>query len=301
MALLFLEHVENIERCAQLRAHHTEELIRYEQMLDALSRLSNQLTKEKINYVFYKTLRPYKSATVDIDTIIFGDVNSYRHAMTTMRNSNYSLLAVGPMSATFWDSRSNIGIDLYDEIAVSALCYMDKDILEGFSRSVKLPNMENIIILAPEADLLAIVAHSIIKEQMYTLSEYYSFINYLESMDTRAFIGLIKETNLTNAVRTHASITALLSRKAYGKIPRELQQILETIGQESFETNRISRAGLGTPHKYHQITLLKSLLEIIKGEKIRRSVAKQIANMLRPSFTSDFLRESIDHVIRETY
>jgi hypothetical protein len=275
--------------------------IEYIRMLDSVSRASQLLGSANIEHAMFKTIRPYKSTTVDIDTVIFGLENDYRTALKTMKESGYRLLAEGPMSATFWDQNAEIGIDIYNEIAVSALCYLDKDKLARFSTSVRLPNNEEACLLAPEADLLAIVAHSIIKEQMFTLSEYYSFINYLGKIEIRTFVDLLRETNLTNAAKTHASITAFLSKVADGEIPKKLQEILEAIGQDNFETSRILTCDLQTPHKYHPITVAKSLLEIAKGKKSRRSIATQIYRMKSPTFTGKFLNALIQHIARETY
>jgi hypothetical protein len=270
-------------------------------MLDAVSRVSQLLESANMRHAMFKTIRPYRSTTVDIDTIIFGNHSDYHRALRTMKNANYVMLAEGPMSATFWDHTANIGIDIYYEIAVSALCYVDKNKLIQFSKTVRLPNDAEASLLEPEADLLSIVAHSIIKEQMYTLSEYYSFINYLEKLRVDVFLDLLKETNLTNAARTHASITGLLFEATHRVTSEKLRRIVETLGQDDFETSRILRHDLQTPHKYHPITVGKSLLEIAKGKKSRTSIAMQLYRMTNPTFTGKFLNALLQHVTRETY
>jgi hypothetical protein len=270
-------------------------------MLDAVSRVSTCLRNAGIEHALFKTIRPYPSTTVDIDSIIFGNIRNYRDALRTMKDADYPMLAEGPMSATFWDPIAKIGIDIYNEIAVSALCYIDKGKFARFSSQIRLADNKNANLLAPEADLLAIVAHSIIKEQMYTLSEYYSFINYLEKMETSTFVNLVKETNLTNAAKTHASITALLFQATHGQTPKKLLDILEAVGRDNFETNRILVHDLETPHKYHPMTIARSLLEITKGKKPRTSIALQIYKMMNPTFTGEFLKALFQHFIRETY
>jgi hypothetical protein len=282
----------------ELAAHEQE---KYLKMLNAVSDVSHLLERANIRHAMFKTIRPYRSTTVDIDTIVFGNHGDYCRSLETLKNSNYVMLAHGPMSATFWDNTANIGIDIYDEIAVSGLCYIDKNKLTLFSRTMKLANRAEASLLAPEADLLAIVAHSIIKEQMYTLSEYYSFIKYLGKLKVDVFLDLLKETNLTNAARTHASITALLFNATHRGTSEKLHRIVETLGQDDFETSRILRRDLQTPHKYHPITLGKSLLEIAKGKKSRTSIAMQLYKMTDPTFTSKFLYALLQHVTRETY
>jgi hypothetical protein len=297
----FLEKFACTDKFPDLRRLSDREQTAYLEMLSAVHRISKRLADANISHAVFKTIRPYRSTTVDIDTIIFGNENEYWKALGIMKGGNYPMLAYGPMSATFWDPQADLGIDLYNEIAVSALCYMDKDQLMGFSKTTALPNGENANLMKPEADLLTIVAHSIIKEQMYTLSEYYSFVKYLEKIDTNEFVDLVSKTNLKNPAKTHTSITALLFRATYGKTSKKLQDILEAIGRDDFELSRIVKNDLQTPHKYHPLTLGKALLEIAKGKKSRVSFALQIYSMASPRFTSKFLRATLQHMVRETY
>jgi len=301
MPTSFLEKIAGLRGFEAFSRLFDREQVTYISMLDAVSEVSDCLSKANVDHAIFKTIRPYKSTTVDIDTVIFGDKDDYLKSMKAMKAANYQMLADGPMSATFWDKKADIGVDLYNEIAVSALCYIDKERLATFAQKIWLPNGRNANLLAPEADLLAIVAHSIIKEQMYTLSEYYSFAKYLESIDTTRFIDLVRKSNLTNAVKTHASITAMLLRATRGKIPKKLEVILGDFGRDNFELSRIMRNSLRTPHKYHPITVGKSLLEITKSQKPRSSIALQIYSMTSPSFTKKFLKALLQHVTRETY
>jgi len=301
MRTSFLEKFACAEKFPNLRELYWYEETLYLKMLKAVSKVSKILTSADSNHAIFKTVRPYKSTTVDIDTVIFGDKGAYNKALNILKNAKYALLAKGPLSATFWDSNADIGIDVYDEIGVSALCYLDKNCLTRFERMVELPNGENARLLGPEADLLTIVAHSIIKEQMYTLSEYYSFVKYLEIIDEKTFLDLLRETNLMNAGRIHGSITALIFEAVHGKISSKLQNILGELGQDNFETSRMQRRDLESPYKYHPITVSKSLLEIAKGKKTRSSAALQLKRMTNPSFTSRFLKDLLQHLARETY
>jgi hypothetical protein len=301
MPTCFLERISASHGFQRFKELFTQEQAAYLDMLDAVSRVSICLAGAKINHATFKTIRPYRSTTVDIDTVIFGSQIDYRNAIKTMKDAGYPILAEGPMSATFRDAEANIGIDIYNEIAVSALCYLEKEKLATFVSATRLPNGKEANLLRPEADLLALVAHSIIKEQMYTLSEYYSFVRYAEKMDLKLFVDLVKRTNLINAAKTHASITALIFETVNGKVSEDLQLILDEIGKDNFETTRITRRNLRCPHKYHPITVGRSLLEIAKGKKTRKSAALQIYKMADASFTRRFLEELMKHLARETY
>jgi hypothetical protein len=299
--LFFYLHSLGTKNLGKLVSLYENEQTSYMRTNDAIARASQILTNANIEHAFFKTIRPYTSTTVDLDILIFGENGDHAESVNVMEDAGYELVMRGPRSTTLRDKEANIGVDVYSEVAVSLITYMDKRTLSPYVTTTNLPNGEYVKILEPEADLSCIIAHSIIKEQMYTLSEYYTFIHYLKQMSIDNFLQIVKQSNMTSAARAHASITALLHKTAHKSIPSELQQILKKLGQDNFETTRITRRDFETPHKYHPITVARSLLEIAKGTKSRNSMAMQIYQMTHPSFSSKFLKALMEHVLRETY
>jgi hypothetical protein len=300
MIMPFLERI-SLEKQGEFADLCRMEREKYKKMLDAVGRVSLALAGCGVSYAVFKTVRPYVSTTVDIDIIIFGNGNDYDLAKKAMAYSKYAIIGTGPMTITYQDPETLIGIDLYRDVAVSAICYFDKDMLLEFIEDATLPNGVRIKTLSPEADLTAIIAHSVIKEQMYTLSEYYSFIHYLKRINVVELLQISKRNNLTNAMRTHATITGLLYQQAHGTIPKELDEIMVGLGTNSFETSLLAKDDYATPHKYQVLTVLRSLLEILKGKKCKKSVLTQIHNVFEPDLSRRFLKELIGHVRRETY
>ncbi len=280
---------------------YDKEYSRYVKTNDAIARASKVLSDANIEHAFFKTVRPYTSTTVDLDILILKEVNCFLKSVKAMQNAGYELIVRGPRSTTLCDREADIGVDLYEQVAVSFLTYMDKQTLVDYSTTTNLPNGENIRTLTPEADLACIIAHSMIKEQMYTLSEYYTYIFYLRQMNIKNFLKIVTQNHIKIAARTHTAITALLHYTAHKTIPKELQQILKGLGGENFETTRLAKREYKTPHKYHPITIAKSLLEITKGRETRKSIATQLIHMLEPQISKDFIRKLTDHVFRETY
>jgi hypothetical protein len=299
MSFLYLEALNENHNLHALESIYKEGQTKYRKTLDTIAKAS--IVLKNVKHAIFKTVRPYRSTTVDIDIIIFGNKNDQRESLRTMLKAGFELVTCGPMSVTLLDKEANIGIDLYEEVAVSFITYIDKSKLITCVTNRKLPNGEFVKMLKPEADLACIIAHSIMKEQMYTLSEYYTFIHYLKQMDIQGFVKIAKENNIVSVARTHTSITALLHKMAHGNVPYELQQILNNLGKDQFETTRLIKNNFETPHKYHTMTVVKSLLEIAKGKKSRKSMAMQIYQMSHPNFTKKFLKVLMEHVIRETY
>lgn len=296
----FLERIEK-KSLGRLTPLYQKEHSKYLKTQEAIARVSQTLRNVGINHTLIKTIRPYKSTTVDIDVLIFGSNLEYKKAVMAFFKSGYKMLGGGPESVTLQDPRIDIKVDLYREIAVSHLVYLDKQKLVNRCTATRLQNDETVMTLTPEADLATVISHSVIKEHMYTLSEYLSFIHYLKRIDCNDFIEIVTENNLTVATGTHATITALLHKVAFGGVPEVLQEIVHRLGEATLEAKLVMESNLMMPYKYHPFTVARSLVEIMKGEKSRRSVAMQLLHMLKPSFTKEFTKLFIEHLTRETY
>jgi len=285
----------------ELHGIYMAECSRLVDTYNAIGRASKTLACADVNYAIMKTIRPYRSTTVDIDIVAFGSNLDFQGGKKALIASGYTMLGEGPQSATIQDPEIDMKVDLYKEIAVSHIIYMDKQKLAQHLRRVELPNGEQVTLLSPEADLATVLAHSIIKEHMYTLSEFYTFIHYLPQIDIRRFLNLLRESNITVSSRAHATITAILHKEAFGTVPQPLRAILDQLGTDMLESLRVRENGLKMPYKYHPLTVAGSLLEIARSGKSRKSIGLQILRMLRPSFTKQFTKLLLDHIMRETY
>lgn len=300
MRFPFLEALNKREDIGDFKTLYGNEKTRCAENIAAICNVSGILTDSGVPHATFKTLRPYKSTTVDIDTIIFGRRSEYLRATKSLQNAGCKVVVFGPRSATLLDPTSHMGVDLYEQVAVSYFIYIDKEKLTESVTTAKFSN-GNAKILTPEADLSTIIAHSVVKEQMYTLSEYYSFIHYLNSIDVSKFLELLKQNNLVSVAAAHASITALLHKMAHKMIPYKLKQILEGLSEKSPETNILAKDKIITPHKYHMLTVARSFLEIMKWKKCRDSIATQILRLSNPRFSRDFFRDLLKHTSRKTY
>jgi len=304
MPLLYLTAIKKWNKLGKLKQTYIDIHGRSQSTYDAMLRLSAILREAAIEYALFKTVRPYLETTVDIDVIILEQGEDYKRSISRMNGAGYERLGHGPNSITFKDPYLNIGVDLYREVAVSQVIYLDKDKIRQHVIEKNIgPNGETIRTLSPPADLIAIIAHSMIKEQMYTLSEYYSTLYFLVQMDSRdleTFIGMIYENALTNSARVHIGITAQLHEIAHGTIPEKIRKILYNLQLDPIEIHRSKTAE--APYKFHILTVGKALWEKIRvEEKARKSISRQIESMLDPSFSKVALSRFIGHVLREAY
>jgi hypothetical protein len=301
--LLYLDNLKKQKKLFNLEPVYREGYLRWLKILDAMARLSDFLNSLDIEHAIFKSIKPYPDASVDIDILIF-DPREYQEAVKMLPKAGWNILGYGPQSITFFDSIAKVGIDLYREIAASCIVYVDKRKLRKCVIQRMLPNGKYVHTLELEADLTTIIAHSVIKEQVYTLAEYYTFLNYLKIMrikEVENFVNLMKIHKMMAAVKPFISVTIALHREAFCCVPEKLAFLSNMVGVESLEQSRLAQNLFQTPHKYHLLTLFKSLKNKLEEEKTRKSVATQISNMMRPQFTKTFVEGLISHVMRETY
>lgn len=306
MPLLYLTALEKWEKLDNLKKTYYDMREKFGKTYDAISRVSNVLRKADITHTIFKTIKPYPETTVDIDILILNSDEEYKRAIKALIEAEYKRLGSGPHSTTVKDPRIDIGIDLYQEVAVSQVIYLDKAKIGSYITEKPIPpHGEPARTLSPQADLIAIIAHSAIKEHMYTLSEYYSTLHYLAEMDSKevlSFTNLIRENAVTRATKTHISLTAMLHKAAHGETPRNVKRILAHLETDSIETRRLTKNKFQTPHKYQILTIAKALLEKAKqDETTRKSIAQQMTSMMKPRFAEDVIKKIVEHRLRETY
>jgi hypothetical protein len=303
MALLFLESLKKEKKLGSFSETHKKLHKEYLENYGAISRISKTLNNLKIKYGLFKSIRPYPYTTSDIDVLLLGKTKR-DEAEKHLVKLGYLYLGKGPLSTTIRDPFIDIGIDLYEEVGVSHIVYLDKEKLGNHIIKKSIDQDGDCLSLSPSADLIALIAHSIIKEHMYTLSEYYStlfFIFQMNKQEITNFIEMIKKNAIVNDAQCHIGITAKLHKLAFGKVPEKIMMITDNLGINQMENQRLKKS-FYTPHKLHPLTIARGLIEKAKKEKkTRRSIAKQIISMLNPNFANEVMINILYHVLRETY
>lgn len=300
--LLYLKSLRKYDKLGALQKEYNELIDKYANVQEAFYKVSCILDKADVNYTFFKSIRPYQEVTVDIDILIFGP--KYKEVIRVLRSANYTFLGRGPLSTTFRDSDARINLDIYNDVGVSNIIYLDKDKLGQFVGDRNLSNSLIARSLDPEADLLAVIAHSVIKEHMYVLSEYYTTLHYLEAMTHKAlcsFVSLADKCRMRLAVKTHLGITALLHYCAHSIVPECIVELIKILDANHLELSLVAKMGFYMPHKYHPITITKALIDKFGEKKARVSFGLQTLNMLNPKFTSSFVKMALHNIFRETY
>jgi len=272
-----------------------KENIRYKKILKEFTQVSQTLDKLGIGFAIFKSLKPFPSTTVDIDIIIF---NNYWKAVTGLISKNYKILGWGPESITLQDPYSIVGIDLYREVSVSRLRYFSKNKLHKYVEWVntELGDVKN---LKLECDLICVAAHSFIKEQMFTLADYFYFTKYLNKCNLNLLLNIAVETCSEIPLTIILRLVNVIHKKVYGK---KLCQIKLDTWEARFEEKRFKQKNFKVPFKYHPLTILNGILKLLKKEEnSRKSLTYQINYLLRLKNTKPFLKDLLSHIKRKTY
>jgi len=305
MAFLYLTALKKWRELGKLQGIYDDMHRKVVKTDCAFSRVSRILGNAGIQHALFKTIRPYRSTTVDIDVIIFGSDKEYQMSIGAMKTAGYKELGFGPNSTTIQDPYIGIGVDLYREVAVSKIIYLDKTKLHHHvTENDELVHSDPVATLFPSADLIALIAHSVIKEHMYTLSEYYSTLYFLDRMSSeniRDFVNMTHDNNVVTAARVHLGMTLQLHEAAYGVCPEKLSGIIDKIGIDPLETSRV-RMSHDAPYKFHILTIAKTLSEKMrKDSKARKSMARQIVSFVDPRFMGEIVKRVLDQISRESY
>ena len=333
--MLYMEALRQQGKLGELEATYQEGKAKYLTFIDAVARVSKVLEATGDRFAIYKTIKPYPAVPNDIDIIILGNTNEYRHAAETLLRARYQVALPGvvetesltdddayrraarlaikptsykhehisPSATNFIETEHHTSIDLHKEIAMNHTVYMDKNNFEGHVVKTRLSNGEDINTLTPELDLACMAAHSLM-EHLYLLEGYYSFLFKLSKMSASEigrFTTIVKENRITLAARAFTTVTARLCQAAYGVIPEEVHLVADRLGSDNHELENTVSNDFTTPHRYKVLTVVRMLLEKTKEGRFRRSVLKQVISMLNPLQAKLVVSELIDRRRREKY
>jgi len=283
---------------ASLEEERASMIVKSEETIRLIPRVAMILEDAGLNYSLFKSIRPYPYTTVDLDVIAFdGDLAPFGEAFD---EAGFITLDEGPLSTTFRDPDSGIGIDIYDEIGVSKIIYLDKRNLLDHVVDAEVGG-GTVKALDPASDLLAIVSHSIIKELMYVLSEYYTTLYTLDVMTLGELDSLVtqaSENRLISAASLHLGVTARLHQLAHGLIPDKIVDLMDDLGRVKMGDDG---RRLEMPMKFSSGPVWRVFWEKAGERRMRRSLGVQALSLLNPSFALSFIPKFIHQLTRETY
>lgn len=296
IGLLYLESLKKCNRLEEFGLeleYYKENKKCFEQMITA-KRVSDLFNRYNIDYAIFKSIFPFPANPNDIDIIHFGSNEDFEQASKTLLRSNYIEIKglADSEQRMFHDSRTCghltqhtkdiYDIDLYQKISASCIVYLDKKKLKTYVVNCNMSEFKTKV-LKPEAELIAMIIHSIIPEMLCTLLIYYVTLYYLSTKNTDDFddfLDIADDNCVLFAVSTHFALVAELHRAAHGFVPEILDDIIVKVDANVYEKDKLVQNSYKMPHLYTWYSFSMILKEKSKEYEFRRSFIKQIVFML---------------------
>jgi len=317
IGLTYLESLRDQKKLEEfgLKSKYEEEQRKHNMQSITACRISELFNSSGVNYAIFKSIMPFPATPNDVDIIHFGSDEEYKKAAEKMLTSNYMEVKgeVDAEQRMFHDTRESkhpntlkkdvYDVDLYQKLSASQIIYLDKRKLEKHVTEINVSG-DKIKVLRPEAELVAIIIHSIIPEMLFTLFVYYATLHYVEkigSQEINGFIDIVNDNHVTFAVKAHCSLVAELHKAAHGFVPEKIVGILDELGDETREKEILTKNNFKMPHKYSLIAVARTLMEKSKEKEFRRSAVKQMVYMLNPKVATWVIYNILSRRKRETY
>jgi hypothetical protein len=242
---------------------------------------------EAVEWAVFKTVRPFPFSPSDVDVVVLSDGGA-RPLAAGLRARGYSPAGGAPYTITLCDPQHDVGIDLYQEIASSHFVYLDKATLRPY-RTWQVQGGVAVPGLQPLAELVAILAHAVYKEQLFTLADYLTLWCYGQTFAPADWDELLTLAR-ANGVR-QAVVWGLRVAKGIAHVLGDVRPWPEAL-------DRAVGVAL-IPRKVPYRLLHPGLLAAAIAERVavsrlaRRSLARLVAQVLNPlsPHTRSFYRQ----------
>jgi len=306
--LLFLERALNIYGDTDhLRTFHKFYFEKSQLAINLIEEISRILVQKRINYIFFKTFKPFPFVTVDLD-ILFFTQEDLLSAYHTLLKQGFKLADYGAYSTSLYSPRHNMIIDLHLEISVSRLVYVNKKLLQEHTGEVNL-NGDQVPVLETPASLITVIAHSLYKEQMFTLSDYYTTaieVSNMTKQQCRTFMDLAEKAHIELSIKTVLALVHSLTKIAFDKTLPAVTKIAEMIEINGVEEKMIPLTlshfvqSCKLPYRYPSIVVgVAFMTKIFKDPTIRGAIYNQLVELITNK--SKFLEHTLLHMRREAY
>lgn len=244
-----------------------------------------------IDYCFFKTIKPFPYVPSDVD-VLFWSRDDLQKAVNSLCTEGCKVLDGDAYGVTMFSPRHNLNIDLTMQIAVSGLLYVNKSLLIDQITETKYDDIM-IRTLSPPADLLVVVAHSVFKEQMFTLSDYYNII--ILKQHWKDAQRLAKKLHLSHAFKTVLMLMGALTLGAFGSLDL-VNAEFEQLGITSIF--RANKNNLELPLKYSLGAIIVEFMnKLCMDPSMVNSLSFAALSLCKPNF----YMKAVEHVTRKRY
>ncbi len=288
--LAYLAKINKVELLYALRTNSigVSDLIKqYQNTVRIVKDISELFNAGGVNYAIFKTIKPFEFTPSDIDVLVSDQ--DCKRAMIVLQGAGYGAIQKDMFCVSM---RKEMTVDLYLEPSVSNIAYLKT---EELMEDLTFKNIDGVRVntLSAQGEFIAVISHSLFKEQMITLNDYYTLAALAQQTALNRIIEMAQNTNTIPVLKLIAGVCSAITEEVFGeslnlnvcKIAKELDASLAKIEN--------------LPYKFPMNSVIRLLLEkrIFKDSHDRAKLFKGLAYSL--SFNQ--ARKFFQHMHRETY
>lgn len=316
VGLLYLLSLKKTGCLDELTAEYEKLDFRARETLATTGRAGEVLNRSGIDYVIFKTIRPYAATPNDVDILCLDGESGYKKAINALYKAGYLTFDNGaPMQILFsdprgrgiatWDKKGGIYyVDLYKAPATDFFVYLDPGKLKDHIIFTNL-NGYPIKILRPEVELAAILMHSVFPETTFALEIFYTIcfsLAYFTVEQIDRLVDFAEASHLTFPIRVCLSLSTFLHSQAFGYVPKVMSQTLSRVGgRYQREIDSFNAKGMKTPYKLLTTSFFLSFIKKLREPSSLKSLGIQGVHMLNPFFLKDVFLSLYNKVTKGTY
>lgn len=263
--------------------------------LDLSVLTTSTLESEGIEHAFFKTFKPFPYTPADVD-VLLEDEDDLDPAMERFEMDGFQLLERSSYGSTLYNPRFDLNLDLTTRIDVSGLVYLGKKHVLEETNEKRIRGTE-IRTPKPYADMTIAAAHALYKEQLFTLSDYYTLVMWGEHLEDA--MEFAEKGRIKPAMLWALNLASEVTKSAFGHD----NEILKTIDKllEDEDEGKEWKADEGTfkmPYSCPLPLLAKALARKVSEDPIARgSMSEFFRNFADPRTISEMMK----HFDRESY
>lgn len=280
-----------------------EELIKQEEIFnkhrESLKIISDVLTDLNVDHVFIKTIYDFPVLPSDIDVLIRDKLS--KELINALRRRGFTPFDKGPHFVSVYNTlvdptiprdKMNYDIDIYDEISLNYIIYLDKELC--FKNYTK-DSIHHVRVPRPEYELLIQLNHSVF-EHLYTLLHFYTFIKLLSKIEAEEVKKLAKITRSENVLSLTSFITLAIINNVNLNVEKEQLLLLKNFISKDFAINIKS-----IPYRYTLTQILQVLLEKAKNPTYLYHMLNFMLHLLNPRQFTHVTSQILLRRRRESY
>lgn len=270
---------------------------------DVMLKLTRRLNEvAKGEWVLFKSVKPFAATPNDTDWFPLDPTRHAELCRHLLADGDFRLLEKAPLQTTLIESggegltdttkRGGVYyIDCYIYPGTDYFIYLDPRRLRDYVSSTDIDG-ELVPVLAPPAELAAIMFHNIFPERSFSVESYYLIRSYLEQVrrnsDEQRFVDLCRDQKMEYAAACNLAAVKAIDAAQFGFSDPDVDRLLVELGYAGFVLPGFDPND-AFPYQFSNSVFWRTFLLKQRDPTSLRSSLNQALHMLNPLFLADVI------------